>query len=220
MSEIRPRSITSKRKRTQTEYKARSRTIGVGCHRSRLPAGMKLAGHRRMDDTRRPPLPPAPGAKRRLLDQMRDSLRLLHYSYRTEEVYVGWVRRFILFHDKRHPLEMGPAEITQFLTSLATVGKVSASTQNQALAALLFLYQQVLGCEVGWLDEIVRAKRPKRLPTVLTREEVQLLMNQLDGSPPAAPPPRVGAANAAVRYCCSWPLPTFRQDRRCGSTLS
>jgi len=118
---------------------------------------------------------------RRLLDQVRDALRMRHYSYRTEEAYVGWIRRFILFHRKRHPAEMGPAEITQFLTALAVERHVSASTQNQGLAAILFLYKDVLGCDPGWLDDIVRAKRPERLPVVLTRQEVQSLIGKLDG---------------------------------------
>jgi integron integrase len=120
-------------------------------------------------------------AKPKLLDQVRDAIRARHYSYRTEEAYVGWIRRFILFHHKRHPAEMGPPEITQFLTALAVERHVSASTQNQALAAVLFLYQQVLGCEPGWLDDMVRAKRPQRLPVVLTRQEVQALFVVLDG---------------------------------------
>jgi len=122
-------------------------------------------------------------ARPKLLDQVRDAIRTRHYSYRTEEAYLGWIKRFILFHHKRHPAEMGPREITQFLTALAVERRVSASTQNQALAALLFLYQQVLGCEPGWLDDIVRAKRPERLPVVLTRIEVQRLLAALDGVP-------------------------------------
>ena len=122
-------------------------------------------------------VPPKP----KLLDQVRDAIRTRHYSYRTEEAYVGWIRRFILFHGKRHPAEMGPPEITRFLTALAVDRHVSASTQNQALAAVLFLYQQVLGCEPGWLDDIVRAKRAERLPVVLTRAEVQMLLAALDG---------------------------------------
>ncbi len=109
-----------------------------------------------------------PASGGRLLDRVRAAVRARHYSPRTEDAYVGWVRRFILFHGKRHPDEMGPAEITAFLTALAVERRVSASTQNQALAALLFLYTHVLGREPGWLDGIVRAKRPTRLPVVLT----------------------------------------------------
>jgi integrase len=119
--------------------------------------------------------------KRKLLDQVRDAVRLRHYSLRTEEAYVGWIKRYILFHGKRHPAEMGQAEITAFLNSLAVERNVAASTQNQALAALLFLYRDVLGSDPGWLDDIVRAKRPERLPVVLVRGEVERLMNELDG---------------------------------------
>ncbi|MFQ5668615.1 MAG: integron integrase, partial [Candidatus Binatia bacterium] len=121
--------------------------------------------------------------KPRLLDQVRDAIRTRQYSYRTEEAYVGWIRRFILFHGKRHPADMGKPEIERFLTALAVERHVAASTQNQALAALLFLYQSVLGCDPGWLDEIVRAKRPERLPVVLTHQEVQALLATLDGVP-------------------------------------
>src|SRR5437763_10427790 len=95
----------------------------------------------------------------KLLDRMRDILRTRHYSLRTEEAYVGWARRFILFHGKRHPLELGEAEVAAFLTSLAVDGQVVASTQNQALAALLFLYREVLDRPLEWLDDLVRAKR-------------------------------------------------------------
>ena len=113
---------------------------------------------------------------------VRDALRVRHYSIRTEEAYVGWIRRFILFHGKRHPREMGKAEITAFLTTLAVQGKVAASTQNQALSALLFLYRYVLETEVPWLDELVHAKRPQKLPVVLTRGEVQALLSCLRGT--------------------------------------
>src|SRR5262249_45005272 len=112
---------------------------------------------------------------------VRDAIRARHYSYRTEEAYVAWIRRYILFHHKRHPTQMGPPEITQFLTALAVTGRVSASTQNQALAALLFLYREVIGWEPGWLEGIVRARRPQRLPTVLTPGEVQALLSVLSG---------------------------------------
>jgi len=128
---------------------------------------------------------PPPGAPRptgrRLLDQVRAAIRLRHYSRRTEKAYAGWIRRFILFHEKRHPAEMGKAEVTRFLSHLAVEAKVSASTQNQALSALLFLYGEVLNQELGWLDEIVRAKRPARLPVVLSREEVRALLRSLSG---------------------------------------
>jgi hypothetical protein len=108
----------------------------------------------------------APG-KPKLRDQVREAIRTRHMSPRTEEAYVHWIRRYIFFHCKRHPAEMGPPEITAFLTDLAVRRRVSASTQNQALAALLFLYREVLGSDPGWLEGIVRAKRPQRLPVLL-----------------------------------------------------
>ena len=126
-----------------------------------------------------PPTPRAP----RLLDRVREAVRARHYSRRTEKAYVAWVRRYVLFHRKRHPSEMGAAEITQYLSSLAVAGKVAASTQNQALSALLFLYREVLQHELPWLDDIVRAKRPARLPVVLTRNEVRAVIRQLRGTP-------------------------------------
>jgi integron integrase len=115
------------------------------------------------------------------LDQVRDAIRARRMSPRTEEAYVHWIRRFIVFHGKRHPNQMGPPEISAFLTALAVQRQVSASTQNQALAALLFLYRAVLGCDPGWLEGIVRAKRPHRLPVVLSRAEVSALLAALDG---------------------------------------
>jgi len=120
-------------------------------------------------------------ARPRLLDEMRARMRRLGLSLRTEEAYVGWVRRFILANGKRHPREMGAVELEAFLTGLATHGRVAASTQNQALAALLFLYRQVLGGKLPWLDNIRRAKKPERLPTVLTREEVAAMLGQMSG---------------------------------------
>jgi integron integrase len=116
-----------------------------------------------------------------LLDQVREAIRTRHYSVRTEEAYVSWIKRFIFFHGKRHPLEMGEAEITRFLSALAVHGQVSASTQNQALCALVFLYRHVLGQDLGWLDDIVRAKRPQRLPVVLSRAEVKALLSAMEG---------------------------------------
>jgi integron integrase len=117
----------------------------------------------------------------RLLDQVRGRLRRLGMAKRTEEVYVGWIRRFILSNDKRHPSEMGAAEVERFLTALAVRGQVSASTQNQALSALLFLYKQVLSIDLPWLDGVERAKKPQRLPVVLTRAEVDALLAELHG---------------------------------------
>jgi len=124
-----------------------------------------------------------PAAKPRFLDQVRNRLRLEHYSRRTEEAYVGWIRRFILFHGRRHPAALGEGEITRFLSSLATERHVSASTQNQALSALLFLYGDVLKRDLAWLDGIVRARGPRRLPVVLSREEIRAVLGQLEGTP-------------------------------------
>lgn len=119
--------------------------------------------------------------KPRLLDQMRDRIRLKHYSIRTERVYCEWVKRFIRFHRYRHPQDMGAAEVEAFLTDLAVRRDVSASTQNQALAALLFLYKEVLGLDLPWLADIVRAKKPQRLPVVLSVDEVRRVLSGLDG---------------------------------------
>lgn len=116
----------------------------------------------------------------KLLDQVRDRVRLKHYSLRTEQAYVGWIKRYIIFHNKRHPEEMGKLELESFLTSLAVERNVSASTQTQALSALLFLYKEVLAQEFPWLEDVTRAKTPARLPTVLTREEVKLLFKYID----------------------------------------
>jgi len=117
---------------------------------------------------------------KKLLDQVRDAIRLKHYAYRTEETYVQWVRRYILFHSKRHPKEMGKTEIEAFLTHLAVEGQVAASTQNQALSALLFLYREVLNLEMSDIDA-VRAKRPQYVPTVLTKQEAIAVIQQCDG---------------------------------------
>jgi len=117
----------------------------------------------------------------KLLDQVREAIRARHYSFRTEEAYVGWIKRFILFHGKRHPAEMGEVEINAFLSHLAIKEHVSASTQNQALSALLFLYRHVIGREVGSLGHVIRARKPKRLPAVMTREEVKAVLAQLGG---------------------------------------
>src|SRR3989442_3639620 len=140
------------------------------------------AGHRRGLGAVREPPPPA-RVRPRLLDGVRAVIRARHYSRRTEGAYVAWIRRYILFHDKRHPTDMGAPEITRFLSSLAVEGNVAASTQNQALSALLFLYRDVLEVELPWLDGIVRAKRPQRLPVVLTRDEVRAVLRRLEGAP-------------------------------------
>ena len=117
----------------------------------------------------------------KLLDQLRARIRRLGLAIRTEEAYVAWVRRFILANGKRHPAQMGEAEVEIFLTHLATRGNVAASTQNQALAALLFLYREVLGRELPWMENIRRAKRPERLPLVLSRDEVASILDAMDG---------------------------------------
>ncbi len=139
------------------------------------------------------------GKEKKLLEQMRDVVRLKHYSLRTERTYCDWVERFIRFHAERpglergeeaegrgrawrHPREMGEKEVSEFLTYLAREGAVSAATQNQALSALLFLYKQVLKQELGWLHEVERARKPARLPAVLTRDEVQAIFSHLRGT--------------------------------------
>lgn len=119
----------------------------------------------------------------RLLDRVRDAIRARHYSRRTEKAYVGWIRRFIFFHNVKHPDHMGTPEIVSFLTHLASTARVSASTQNQAFSALLFLYREVLGRELSGLDAAVRAKRPTRLPLVLAPEEVAAVLHRLRGTP-------------------------------------
>jgi Phage integrase, N-terminal SAM-like domain len=108
---------------------------------------------------------PLPARPPRLLDRVRDAVRARHFSRRTEKAYLHWTKRYIFFHGKRHPAEMGAHEVTEFLTSLAVRDKVAASTQNQALSALLFLYRHVLGVELPWLDDLVRAKRRRGSPS-------------------------------------------------------
>ena len=120
--------------------------------------------------------------KPKLLDQVRAALRVRHMAISTEKAYVQWIRRFILFHDKRHPVEMGNQEVTAFLTHLAVDGSVASSTQNQALAALLFLYRVVLDQDFGWLDGVVRAKRPRRVPVVFTHQQSLAVLANLSGA--------------------------------------
>jgi integron integrase len=117
----------------------------------------------------------------KLLDRVRERIRFKHYSIRTEDSYVQWIRRFILFHGKRHPSEMGAVEVEAFLTHLAVEGNVAASTQNQARSALLFLYKEVLGSELPWLNNVEQAKKPRRLPVVLTEDEVRDVLANLAG---------------------------------------
>jgi len=130
-----------------------------------------------------PQPPKAGGQPPKLLDRVRQELRRRHFSPRTEEAYTGWIRRYILHHGKRHPADMGEREVSEFLTNLATARRVGPSTQNQALAALLFLYNQVLSVQLPWLENVVRAKRPAKLPFVLTRAEVNAIIGGLSGSP-------------------------------------
>jgi integron integrase len=118
----------------------------------------------------------------RLLDQVRDRIRVKHYSIRTEETYLHWIKRYILFHQKRHPAEMGAPEVEAFLSHLAVTANVSASTQNLALSAILFLYKEVLQVDLPWLEGVTRAKKPQRLPVVLTREEVQQVLAHMEGT--------------------------------------
>lgn len=122
----------------------------------------------------------------RLLDLVRLRMRVKHYSLRTEQSYLHWIKRFILFHGKRHPKDMGAPEVEAFLTALAVQGKVAASTQNLALAAVLFLYREVLDIHLPWLDGVTRAKKPQRLPVVLTQSEVQNLLQHLGQDRPSA----------------------------------
>ena len=126
--------------------------------------------------TRRQPQPP------KLLEQARAVIRARHYSLRTEETYLGWMKRFILFHGKRHPRDMGTQEVQQFLSHLAVEGHVAASTQSQALSAIVFLYQQVLNQDIGGFDKVVRAKQPHRVPVVLTQGEVTAVLRHLSGT--------------------------------------
>jgi integron integrase len=126
---------------------------------------------------------PSPSRAPRLFERVREAAHVRHYSRRTESAYWAWIRRFIFFHGKRHPAEMGAPEITKFLSSLAVEGNVAAATQNQALSALLFLHRDVLEQDLPWLDDVVRAKRPARLPVVLTRDEVRSLLLQMHGVP-------------------------------------
>jgi integron integrase len=130
-----------------------------------------------MEEEQTPPQP-----QPRLLQQVRDAIARRHYSYRTEQAYIHWIKRFIYFSGKRHPAEMGAPEVTAFLNHLAQDRDVAAATQNQALSALLFLYREVLGAPLPWLDALERAKRPARLPSVLTRAEVNRILAQLTGA--------------------------------------
>ena len=124
-----------------------------------------------------------PAGKPKLLDQVRDVIRRKHYSIRTEQAYIDWIKRFIIYHRKRHPGEMAEEEVAEFLTHLARDLNVAASIQNQALSALLFLYKEVLKHEIGWLEKVERAKKPPKLPVVLSRGEVKEIFRHLHGVP-------------------------------------
>jgi len=130
-----------------------------------------------------PVSPQKQDGKPKLLDLVRTELRVNHYSTKTEEAYVGWIKRFILYHNKRHPNEMGKEEIQKFINHLAINDNVSSSTQNQALQAILFLYKRVLKKDVGWLDEIKRATRVKHLPVVFSKKETAKIIDNLTGIP-------------------------------------
>jgi len=137
---------------------------------------------RRAPETQQIPQQPATGTRKpKLLDRLREALRSRHYSRRTEQTYCHWVKRFIFFHDVRHPAEMAEPEINAFLTHLAVKNRVAASTQNQALSALLFLYRHVLDRKMGNLGEVIRARKPKRLPVVMTHEEAKAVLGHLQG---------------------------------------
>ena len=122
-----------------------------------------------------------PISKPRLLDQVRHVIRCKHHSIRTEQTYLEWIKRFIYFNDRKHPKDLGTGHISAFLTHLAVQRKVAASTQNQALCALVFLYKEVIKKDVGQLDDLIRAKRPSKLPVVFTHKEVRAILIQLDG---------------------------------------
>ena len=148
----------------------------------------------------------------KLLERLRIHLRTRHYSIRTEQAYIDWARRFIVYHGKRHPQDMGAAEVEAFLSHLAVDRQVSASTQNQAKAALLYLYKQVLGVDLPWLDEVVQAKRPQRLPVVLTPSEVRELLLHVEGT--AGLVARTLVASRTANSCntsspASWPKPSL-----------
>src|SRR5215470_15422438 len=147
----------------------------------------------------------------KLLEQVRTAIRTRHYSIRTEEAYLSWIKRFILFHGKRHPCDMGKQEVHQFLSYLAVEGQVAASTQSRALSAILFLYQQVLQQDIGWLHDVVRAKHPQCLPVVFTQDEVAKVLRQLSGVPWTWAPSCMVLGSACGRVCIcaskTWILP-------------
>jgi integron integrase len=146
------------------------------------PFGDGLSAADSAHDSRNPAGQPASEAEPRLLDRVRREIRVRHYSIRTESSYVDWIRRFIIFNDKRHPNDLGAAEVAAFLTHLAVERSVAPSTQAQAKSAILFLYRVVLNTALPWLDEVVAASNPRRLPVVLTVPEVRAVLEQMNGS--------------------------------------
>src|SRR4029453_17573443 len=142
---------------------------------------MEEAGVMQRESPERPSVAVATTGAPKLLDRVRQTVRAKHYSRRTESAYVDWIRRYVLFHRKRHPSEMGAPEIADFLTWLATNRRVHALTQSQSLSALLFLYRHVLHIEIGPIENVPRARMPVRVPVVLSRDEVARIMKHLDG---------------------------------------
>ena len=161
----------------------------------------------------RPPAAATAPREPRLLDRVRLAIRARHYSPRTEKAYVGWIRRYVVFHGKRHPAEMGPAEVSQFLSALATRWSVSASTQNQALSALVFLHREVLGAPLGNVGNVARAKRPGRLPLVLSRPEVEAVLARMLGTPRLMGSLIYGAG-LRLMECCRLRVKDLDFDRR------
>ena len=149
-----------------------------------------------------------------LLERMRQALRVRHYSIRTERSYLGWVRRFILFNDKRHPEKMGKREVEAFLTWLAVERRVSPSTQNQALQAILFLYRKVLDTELPWMEDVVRARYRRRIPVVLSRKEVEQLLVQVPG-PLWLPVAMLYGAGLRKQECLRLRVGDVGLERRC-----
>lgn len=146
------------------------------------PSGHGLPAATTPDDNHNPAYRPPASGEPRLLDRVRREIRVRHYSIRTESSYVDWIKRFIIFNDRRHPSELGASEVTAFLTHLAVERSVAPSTQSQAKSAILFLYRVVLNVALPWLDEVVAASNPRRLPVVLTVPEVRSVLEQMNGS--------------------------------------
>jgi site-specific recombinase XerD len=156
---------------------------------------------------------------RGLYEVSREKMRTRHFAYRTERAYLYWIRRYVNFHNRKHPREMGSREVEAFLTHLAVDEHVSASTQNQALQALLYLYRHVLEVDLPWLENVTRARRPKRLPVVLTVAEVRSVLAQLDGA--AWLCRRVATlSGTALQHTCSRQAAISARCRNCWATLT